>query len=74
MQKRSLAKDTDEKRVVYAQAGIQEYWVVNLRDRHVILYRNPSEGDYQSEQDVSSGDIAPLAFPDVVIHVDRLLN
>lgn len=61
----SLAKDTEDKPVVYAQAGIEEYWVVNLRDdqgpaqeghRCVILYREPAEGHYQSEQKIFAGD------------------
>ena len=72
--KNSLAKDTDEKRVAYAQAGIQDYWVVNLRDRHIIVYRNPIDGDYQSEQIISSGTITPLLFPDVAIAINPLLN
>ena len=70
----SLAKDTEEKRLVYARAGIADYWVVNLRDRHVIVYRNPTAGDYQSEQTISSGNLSPLAFPDVTINVSRLLD
>lgn len=71
---RSLAKDTDEKREVYAQAGIQEYWVVNLRDRHLIVYRQPMDGDYQSRQIITSGEVAPLLFPDVVINISQLVE
>lgn len=70
----SLEKDTKEKRLVYAQAGLADYWVVNLRDRCIILYRDPLEGDYQSEQKVYSESIAPLAFPDVVIHINQFLD
>lgn len=70
----SLEKDTKEKRLVYAQASLTDYWVVNLRDRCVILYRDPSEGDYQSEQKIYSGNIAPLAFPDVVVHISQFLD
>lgn len=69
----SLAKDTEDKPLVYAQAGIADYWVVNLRDRCVMLYRRPAEGRYQSEQTLFSGEIAPLAFPDVTVHISRLL-
>jgi Uma2 family endonuclease len=70
----SLEKDTEEKRLVYAQASLAEYWVVNLKDRGIIIYRDPSEGDYQSEQKVYSGDITPLAFPNVVININQLLD
>jgi Uma2 family endonuclease len=70
----SLAKDTEDKPLVYAQAGIEEYWVVNLRDRCVILYRDPCEGNYQSEQKIFTGDTSPLLFPDVVISISWLLT
>jgi Uma2 family endonuclease len=68
--KTSLAKDTEDKPLVYAQAEIEDYWVVNLRDRCVILYRHPVGGRYQTEQTFFSGEISPLAFPDVSINVD----
>lgn len=70
----SLAKDLNEKRLVYAGAGIEEYWVVNLRDRQLIVFRNPINGDYQSEQKLTDGLISPLAFPDIIIEVNQLLN
>lgn len=71
--KSSLAKDTEEKRKIYAEAGIQDYWVVNLKDLQVIVYRNPMDGDYQLEQRMKSGAIAPLAFPDIALDVTTLL-
>ncbi|WP_293125129.1 Uma2 family endonuclease [Okeania sp. SIO1I7] len=49
----SLAKDLNEKRLVYASAGIQEYWVVNLRGRQFIVFRNSVDGNYQSEQNIN---------------------
>jgi len=70
----SLEKDIEEKRLVYAQARLADYWVVNLKDRGVIIYRDPSEGDYQSEQKIYSGNLSPLAFPDVVININQFLD
>jgi Uma2 family endonuclease len=70
----SLAKDTEDKRLVYAQAGIGDYWVVNLRKRYVSVYRELSGGDYRSEQKVASGNLSPLAFPDVVIDIKQFLS
>ncbi len=40
----SLEEDTGEKGVLYAEAGIREYWVVNLRDRNVEVRREPGPG------------------------------
>ncbi len=69
----SLAKDTEEKRRAYAAAGIADYWVANLRDGELIVYRQPVDGDYQVEQRLRQGVIFPLAFPDVVVAVKALL-
>lgn len=69
----SLSKDLDDKKRLYAEAGIPEYWVVNLRDRTLLVFRQPADGTYRFEQTLSRGELAPLAFPDLVIAVDRLL-
>ncbi|MGF1603051.1 MAG: Uma2 family endonuclease [Thermosynechococcaceae cyanobacterium] len=47
----SLQKDLEEKRDIYAAVGILEYWVVNLRDRKVITFRNSVDGQYQVQQE-----------------------
>ena len=39
----------------------------------ILLYREPSQGDYRLENKIFLGNISPLAFPDVVINVDQLL-
>ena len=71
--KSSLKKDTDEKRRTYAAAGITDYWVVNLRKGELLVYRQPLAGDYQSQQRLQTGQISPLAFPDIEISVRTLL-
>ena len=72
----SFSKDTNDKYLTYAVAGILDYWVVNLRDEEttpsLIIYRDPSVSGYQSEQQLTSGSISPLAFPDIVLDL-RLL-
>ena len=70
----SLAKDLEAKRAAYASAGIPEYWVVNLKQRQVIVLRMPDAGDYQQENVVSDGSLSPMAFPAVQISVRRLLE
>ena len=69
----SLGKDLDQKKRVYADAGIPEYWVVNLRDMTVLVFREPDAGTYRYERNLDSGVIHPLAIPDVAVSVDRLL-
>ncbi|WP_254174186.1 Uma2 family endonuclease [Planktothrix pseudagardhii] len=69
----SLTKDLEEKSKVYATENIREYWVVNLRNQTLIMFKNPQQGDYQSQEILTQGDIYPLAFPDVAVSVQRLL-
>ncbi|MGV0025044.1 Uma2 family endonuclease [Phormidesmis priestleyi] len=70
----SLEKDTDVKRRTYAAAEICEYWVINLRAMALIVYRNPVNGDYQSQVTLTSGMIHPLSFPEVEVDVMRLIR
>ena len=37
----SLAHDRTHKATVYAQAGIRDYWIWNLVDRSLEVYRDP---------------------------------
>jgi Uma2 family endonuclease len=69
----TLAFDTTEKKLLYARAGIIEYWAVDVKGRRLIVYRSPLNGDYSISFSVGSGEtISPLAFPDVTIEVDQI--
>ncbi len=70
----SLTKDIEVKRKTYAQAGIFEYWVVNLKKMELMVYREPFSGDYASQTTLTDGEIRPVGFPDVVVLVRRLLD
>ncbi|MGF1538476.1 MAG: Uma2 family endonuclease [Elainellaceae cyanobacterium] len=69
----SLTKDTEEKRLAYGAAEIQDYWVVDLKHGRVLIHRQPIAGDYQSVISLQQGKIAPLAFPDIQMAVADLL-
>lgn len=70
----SLAYDRETKAAIYAQAGIADYWIVNLVDSQIIVLRQPVDGAYQSVQTLVSGDVVqPLAFPDIAISVSEIL-
>lgn len=70
----SLGKDLEVKPAIYAQANIQEYWVVNLKAKKVIVFRDPADGEYQQKQIFNQGSIAPLAFPDISVPINRLVE
>jgi Uma2 family endonuclease len=71
----SLAYDRGAKMPLYAQAGIAEAWIVNLIDRWIEVYRDPSPAGYTTLLKILPGRaIAPQAFADVVVAVDLLLS
>jgi Uma2 family endonuclease len=74
----SVRLDRGPKARVYAQAEIPDYWIVNLVDRAVEIYREPGgvSGAPPMEAFTSPGPVRPshrLRFPDGRIAVDDLL-
>jgi Uma2 family endonuclease len=70
----TLAYDRGGKQVLYANAGIAEYWVLNLVHRQLEVYRNPQGGIYRSITIYTDGDtVSPLAAPQAAISVADLL-
>jgi Uma2 family endonuclease len=70
----SLTHERDTKAPMYAQAGIADYWIVDLVNSRVLVYREPVDGVYRSVQVLGREDfIQPLAFPDVTIAVSEIL-
>ncbi|MEH2179183.1 Uma2 family endonuclease [Nostoc sp.] len=70
----SLEKDLETKSKIYAEAGILEYWVVNLKKLHLAVYREILNGEYVTKLTLTGGIIQPLAFPDVSIVVEQIIN
>lgn len=70
----SLDKDLEIKTKVYAEVNICEYWVVNLKTRQLIVFRDPQDGEYASKSTLTGGIIYPLAFPDVPVSVDAIVR
>ena len=77
----SLSYDRRQKGSLYARAGVPDYWLVNLVDNRVEVYRDPVPDAaqryghrYASRIDlVPPASIASLAFPGVVVAVASLL-
>lgn len=68
----TLSYDLGEKSKIYAQDGIQDYWVIDVQRKQLWVHREPKDGKYHSLNPFSSGSISPLLLPDVTILVDRL--
>ena len=71
----SVEYDQGGKSLLYARAGIQEYWIVNLPAQIVEVHRQPRDGSYRSLLRLTVGDTADLlAFPDVTLSVAAILG
>ena len=74
----SLKFDRYEKALVYAQAGIAEYWILNLVDNRLEIHRQPRRRakrvpyasiTYSAPED----KVSPLCAPEVSIQVRDLM-
>lgn len=70
----TLSKDLGEKKDIYAEAGIEEYWVVNLKKFELKVFRDLKDKQYTTELTINKGTVSALAFPDVSIEVRRLIK
>jgi Uma2 family endonuclease len=78
----SLPYDREVKSSLYARAGIPDYWVLDIENRRLEVYRDPAESldapfgyAYRTRLVLSPRDtIAPLARPDRALRVRRLLE
>jgi Uma2 family endonuclease len=70
----SLHLDREAKRVLYAEAQIPEYWILDTKAKQLEVFHDPSNGDYRFRTVLKPGDsITPLAAPDASIPVADLL-
>jgi Uma2 family endonuclease len=77
----SLAFDRKQKGSLYARGGIEDYWIVNLEEHVVEVYRDPSPDltapfgwRYASVERVGPpADVTPLAVPAAPVPVVALL-
>jgi Uma2 family endonuclease len=62
----SLRTDRGQKKRLYARSRVPEYWIVNLADRQIEVYTQPTgpvkEPDYGQRQDYKPGDTVPVVI------------
>ncbi len=69
----TLEFDRSQKTLIYAQAGIADYWVLDVVGRQTHVLRQLAPEGYRSQQIVSVGaTLAPIAFTIPVVRVDIL--
>jgi Uma2 family endonuclease len=71
----SLEYDRTEKMKLYAAVGITDYWIVNLRDKQVEVYRGPAATVYADVRVYDPDqDIEPLHAPGRPVAVGALIK
>jgi Uma2 family endonuclease len=63
----SLAYDQSIKAPLYAKAGIPEYWIINIIDEQIEIYREPGDENYASKQILSTPTPAEAQNLDLTI-------
>jgi Uma2 family endonuclease len=75
----TLKRDREHKSPIYARAGIPEYWIVNLVERCLEVYRDPVASPGQparyrvSRKIAPTETVSPLSTPHISIPIDELL-
>jgi Uma2 family endonuclease len=70
----TLKQDCEIKDKLYAQAGIDDYWVIDLKNRQLHIFRNPSPTGYTSHLILTEpNQLSPLAFPDLALSLSAIL-
>jgi len=70
----SLKFDQTEKLRLYALHGVPEYWLLNLNDQCLEVYRKPRGEVYAEKNTLQAGDSVTLSqLPDISIQVSAIL-
>ncbi len=71
----SAAFDRSEKRDLYAEAMVQEYWLVDVAHRQIEVFREPLSGKFQKQEiHKTSETISPLCLPEAKLAIDTLFS
>ncbi len=70
----TVAYDRKDKGPAYARNGVREFWLLNLENNSLEVFREPFSAGYRDSRLLGPDDtIAPLAFPDLVLRVGDFL-
>ena len=70
----SLRYDTKIKVPIYAKTGVPEVWIEDLKNDVLLVYRDPSNKGYATQQTFSPDQsVSLLAFPNISFSVRELL-
>ena len=62
-------------RLKAAEAGIRDYWVVNIPEQLIEVRRDPGPKGYRSLTKFSGSDeLRPMAYPEAVLTTDTIFE
>lgn len=61
----SLSYDRATKLRLYAEAGVSEYWVIDVAAEGIEVHRAPDAGGYREVARLAGAPVSLLTFPDV---------
>lgn len=70
----SLAFDQNVKLPMYARAGIEEVWILNVPQKQLEIHRQARYLGYESKTVLREGPVAPVRFPDAELRVEDLVR
>ncbi len=69
----TLNKDCNQKARAYAKAKIADYWVLDVNNRQIYVFREPGNTNYQRETILGEdATLSLLAFPEIEVEVKQL--
>lgn len=69
----TLNYDLKIKKQLYAKEGIAEYWVIDLQNKSLKVFRQPIDNNYSIELELTKGTVTPLSFSDLEIEVNQII-
>ena len=69
----SIHNDRNVKTLIYARAGVVEYWILNVQREQIEVHRDPSEDGYATMFVAKAGEtLQPVALPKASVDVAQL--
>ncbi|MFK7807955.1 MAG: Uma2 family endonuclease [Saprospiraceae bacterium] len=70
----TLLKDREIKQPLYAKANIPEYWIINLVDKQIEIFRQPKNGEYHFRQIISEAGVIRLEALNLELQYGDVFN
>jgi len=71
----TLQFDRNVKVPIYAKLGIPEVWIADIKNGSILVFRNPTGGQYETTLTFTRGDALYVSgFPDLIFKVEDLLG